>query len=164
MNLSHYLDLFRHITGLEADVVTAQLHANEPTAGVEDTISISVRYANGAIGSVLGTTAVHGATRIELRLWGRDGHVAIEPRPLVYTMRALKGLRAARWQSFASSKAGADVRAEYFSRLASSLGAGLPPEVTGQDGLAVQAFIEAAYRSAANGGGVSPKSLLADHA
>ena len=161
MNLSHYVDLFRHLTGLEADVVAAQLQADEPTSEVEDAVSITVRYANGAIGSVLGAAAVRGTEgRTELRLWGREGHVAIEPRPLVYTCRAVQGLRTERWQSFANSKRGVPIRSEYFSRLATSIGNGMPPEVTGHDGLAVQAFMEAAYRSAATGKSVSPHSLF----
>jgi predicted dehydrogenase len=48
----------------------------------------------------------------------------------------------------------------YFERLATAIGSGLEPEVTGGDGLAVQAFIEAAYRSAADGASVSPQALL----
>jgi predicted dehydrogenase len=48
----------------------------------------------------------------------------------------------------------------YFERLAAAIGAGMPPDVTGHDGLAVQAFIEAAYRSAVAGESASPRALL----
>ena len=160
MNLSHSVDLFRHLTGIEADVVQAHTQAEEPTSEVEDAVSITVRYANGAVGSILGATAVRGSATTELRLWGRDGHIAIEPEPLVYTLRAVHGLRTGRWQSLACSKDDINSRAAYFDRLAAAIDVGVPPDVTGYDGLAVQAFIEAAYRSAATGESVSPRALL----
>lgn len=160
MNLSHSVDLFRHLTGLEADVVVAHTQAEEPTSEIEDTVSITARYANGAIGSILGATAVRGSATTELRLWGPDGQLAIEPVPLVYTLRAVDGVRTGRWQSLVGPKDGINGRAVYFERLATAIGSGLEPEVTGGDGLAVQAFIEAAYRSAADGASVSPQALL----
>ena len=160
MNLSHSVDLFRHLTGLEANVVVAHTQAEEPTSEIEDAVSITVRYANGAIGSILGATAVRGSASSELRLWGRDGQLAIEPEPLVYTLRAVDGVRTGRWQSLVSSRDGVNSRAVYFDRLAAAIDAGTRPDVTGQDGLAVQAFIEAAYRSAATGESVSPQALL----
>jgi predicted dehydrogenase len=160
MNLSHSVDLFRHLTGLEAEVVVAHTQAEESTAEIEDAVSIAARYSNGAIGSILGATAVRGATTTELRLWGPDGQLAIEPVPLVYTLRVVDGLRTGRWQSLVPAKDGTNSRAVYFERLATAIGSGLEPEVTGEDGLAVQAFIEAAYRSAAEGESVRPRSLL----
>jgi predicted dehydrogenase len=51
-------------------------------------------------------------------------------------------------------------RAVYFSRLASAIDRGERPAVTAEDGLAVQAFIEAAYRSSESGLSVDPASLL----
>jgi len=164
MNLSHSVDLFRHLTGLEADAVVAQTQAEQPTSEIEDAVSITVRYVNGAIGSIHGATAVRGSATTELRLWGRYGQIAIEPKPLVYTLRALHGLRTGRWHSLVPSRDGINSRAVYFDQLAAAIGAGMPPDVTGHDGLAVQAFIEAAYRSAAAGEPISPRSLLEDRA
>jgi predicted dehydrogenase/NADPH:quinone reductase-like Zn-dependent oxidoreductase len=160
MNISHSIDLFRHLTGLEADVVVAHTQAEEPTSEIEDAVSVMARYANGAIGSIFGATAVRGSATTELRLWGPDGQLAIEPVPLVYTLRTVHGVRTGRWQSLVASKDGVNSRAVYFERLATAISSGLEPEVTGYDGLAVQAFIEAAYRSAADGESVSPQGFL----
>jgi predicted dehydrogenase/threonine dehydrogenase-like Zn-dependent dehydrogenase len=160
MNLSHYLDLVRYLTGLEAEVVTARTQRAEATAEVEDAVSLTVGYANGALGSLFGTAALRGSgPTSELRLWGTDGQIAIEPNPLVYTLRALNGLRTNRWQTFGRLPR-ANIRAVYFSRLATALDRGEPPDIGGNDGLAVQAFIEAAYRSNESGEGVSPSALL----
>jgi predicted dehydrogenase/threonine dehydrogenase-like Zn-dependent dehydrogenase len=160
MNLSHYLDLVRYLTGVEANVVTARTQVAEATAEVEDAVSVTVGYANGALGSLFGTAALRGSgPTSELRLWGPDGHIAVEPDPLVYTLRALDGLRTNRWQTFGRLPP-TDIRAIYFSRLATAIDRGESPDIGPNDGLAVQAFIEAAYRSSASGHSVSPGALL----
>jgi predicted dehydrogenase len=160
MNLSHYVDLVRHLTGLEADVVTARTQKVEATAEVEDAVSVTVSYGNGALGSLFGTAAMRGSgPTTELRLWGSDGQIAVEPDPLVYTLRALDGLRTNRWQTFGRLPA-VNMRAIYFSRLATAIDRGEPPDITANDGLAVQALIEAAYRSSDSEQSVSPSALL----
>jgi 2-desacetyl-2-hydroxyethyl bacteriochlorophyllide A dehydrogenase len=160
MNLSHYIDLERHLTGVEADVLVARTQIVEPTAEVEDSVSVSVHYANGALGSLFATTVLRGAEpTADLRLWGPDGHIAVEPKPLVYTLRALDGLRTNRWQTFGRLPS-QNIRAIFFSRLATALDRGEPPDITANDGLAVQAFIEAAYRSSESGQSASPSALL----
>jgi predicted dehydrogenase len=160
MNLCHYVELVRHLTGAEAELVTARVHAMEHTAEVEDAVSVSVRYADGALGSFFGTAALRGSDpRTELRLWGHDGQITVEPESRVYTLRAVDGLLTGRWQSFGALPV-VNGRAVYFSRLATALDRGEAPDVTAEDGLAVQAFIEAAYRSSESGLDVSPAALL----
>jgi predicted dehydrogenase/threonine dehydrogenase-like Zn-dependent dehydrogenase len=160
MNLSHYIDLLRHLTGAEADLVTAQEQTSEAGAEVEDAVSVSVRYVGGALGSLVACTALRGSTtESALRLWGSHGQIAIEPEARVYTLRALDGLRTNRWQTFAELPP-RNARAVYFSRLATALHRGEPPEVSGRDGLAVQAVIEAAYRSNRDGVSVDAGALL----
>ena len=66
-----------------------------------------------------------------------------------------------RWQRFGLSAEGT-MRARYLSRLATAIHEGRPPEVTAADGLAVQAFVEAAYRAGQAGHGVRPGELLAE--
>jgi predicted dehydrogenase/threonine dehydrogenase-like Zn-dependent dehydrogenase len=160
MNLSHYIDLIRYLTGVEVEVVSARTHAVERTAEVEDAVSVTARCANGALASLLACAALRGAEiSTEFRLWGSDGQIAVEPDPRVYTVRALDGLRTSRWQTFGRLPA-TDSRAIYFSRLATAIDCGQSPDVTGRDGLVVQAFIEAAYRSRESGQSVSPAALL----
>ena len=71
MNLCHYIDVVRHLTGVEVDLVTAGVHDMDGPAEVEDAVSVSVRYANGALGSFFGTAALRGSAPTQvLRLWG----------------------------------------------------------------------------------------------
>ena len=161
MNLSHYLDLMRYIGGVEAATCLAATGLVDPPAEVEDTISLTLRYGNGGIGTVFGCAALRGnrSGLVELHLWGRDGHLSVEPDAQVYTVRALDGLRPARWQTFATAPV-RDIRAAYFSRFASAIDREREPDVTAEDGLAVQAMIEAAYRSSERGDGVEVEDVM----
>jgi predicted dehydrogenase len=163
MNLSHYLDLVRYIAGVEAQTCTALTDVVDGPAEVEDTVSLSVRYTNGAMGTLFGCSALRGNRSgfVELHVWGRDGHLTVEPTPQVYTARAIDGLRPARWQTF-SGPAGADIRAVFVSRFATAIDRGEEPDVTAADGLAVQALIEAAYRSSELGAPARVHDLLAE--
>lgn len=155
MNLSHYLDLVRYIGRVEAAVCSAATGLVDGPAEVEDTISLTVRYENGGVGTVFGCAALRGNRNgpVELHLWGRDGHLSVEPEAQLYTLRALDGFRPARWQSLATAP-DRDIRAAYFSRFATAIDRGDEPDVTAEDGLAVQALIEAAYRSSEQREGV----------
>jgi predicted dehydrogenase/NADPH:quinone reductase-like Zn-dependent oxidoreductase len=162
MNLCHYVDLLRHLSGVEAELVSARADAWDADAEVEDAVSVTVEYAGGALGSLVACAALPGSnSESELRLWGPGGQIAVEPDARVYTLRAVEGLRTNRWQTFGRQPE-VDVRAVYFSRLGTALDRGEPPDVTARDGLAVQAFIEAAYRSCESGRAVSPGVLLED--
>ena len=160
MNLTHYVDLFRHLTGLETDELWSLDAVTDEPMDVEDSVSVSVRYSGGALGTLTGYSAARGAWNEEFRVWGRDGHVAVEPDARVFTLHAIEGFRTARWQRFGLSADGT-MRARYLSRLATAIHEGRPPDVTAEDGLAVQAFVEAAYRAGEVGQGVRPAELLA---
>jgi 2-desacetyl-2-hydroxyethyl bacteriochlorophyllide A dehydrogenase len=157
MNLSHYLDLLLHVSGLAVDVVSA--FASGPTDGVEDTIALSLRLENGAPGSVLGTTQARGSVFTELRICGSAGQIALEHEPRFYMLRSVDGLRTTRWQTFGRLPA-VDIRAAFVSRLATAIANGEEPDVPARDALRLQATIEAAYRSVESGRPVRPDELL----
>jgi predicted dehydrogenase len=162
MNVSHLIDLLRHLTGAEAETCTAFTRVIDGPAEVEDAISLSVMYANGAIGTVFASSALRGhrAGSIDLDVWGADGFLAVEPRLHVYTLRAVDGVRPVRWQA-TERVPSVDIRAVYVSRVATAIARGEEPDVSPADALAVQALIEAAYRSGELGGvPVRPADLL----
>jgi 2-desacetyl-2-hydroxyethyl bacteriochlorophyllide A dehydrogenase len=161
MNLSHYVDVLRYLVGVEADHLVAIAAAVDEPAEVEDTVSVTVRYSNGAVASLFGCSAVRGGRSVHMRLWGHNGQIAVGSEPRVYTLHATDGLRTTRWQTFGRLPS-TSMRAAYVSRFATAVTEGRPPDVTAGDGLAVQALIEAAYQSSELGSTVRPADLLSE--
>lgn len=165
MNLSHYVDLGLHLAGTDVEAVSAFVASADPRAEVEDSVTVSIRYANGAVGSLFGGSAVPGTWEgrgsTELRLWGSDGHVSIEGTRGVFSLRGTSGFRAGRWHTLAGLPS-VPLRTAFVSRFATALALGVRADVDIDDALAVQAFVEAAYRSAEAGVPVRPRDLLAD--
>jgi 2-desacetyl-2-hydroxyethyl bacteriochlorophyllide A dehydrogenase len=158
MNLCHYLDFVRYVGGLEAQTVVGSVDRSGGDA-VEDTAAAAITYTNGAVGSVFGSSAVRGAAFSEFRLWGDAGQVLLEPRARVYTLRAVEGVTPGRWHEL-PPPGPEDVRAVYVERFAAAVHSGSPPDISGEDGLAVQAIMDALYESAARGEAVRPEDLL----
>ena len=158
MNLCHYFDLVRHLCGLEVDSVSATTEGWEDE-GVEQSIAVSIRYEDGAVASVFGSSSVRGSAPGELRIWGADGQVVLEPEPRFYTLRALGGAQPGRWHALPEPGA-TNVRIRFVERFAAAVREQRPPDISGEDGLAVQAVIEAAYESARTGAVVRPADLL----
>lgn len=158
MNLSHDLELVRHLIECEAEEVTAVTARLEGNGEVEDHVTVGVRYENGAIGCFTASAAARGLREESLRIWGRDGHLDVKPTPRVYTLRAGCGLPVERPVRL-RPKADGLARARYFSRFASAVTEGRPPDVTGDDGVAVQALLAAAYRAADTGLVTRPADL-----
>jgi predicted dehydrogenase/NADPH:quinone reductase-like Zn-dependent oxidoreductase len=160
MNLCHFVDLIRHLTGEEIEAVAALAGFNEAASAVEDAISLTIRYENGAVGSIHGASAVPGSDETTLDLWGTQGRIRVVPKTSAHTRRALAGVRPERWQRI-SGDGSVNPRVVYLSRLATAIDQGAEPDVTAHDGLVVQAVIEAAYRSSAVLRFVRPADLLA---
>jgi predicted dehydrogenase len=146
MNLTHYVDLLRHVTGLEPARVSATARAREGSE-VEETITATIEFAGGAIGSLLASAATRGAPSNRFEAWGESGAVRFEPEPALYTERAVDGVVPGRWSALPEDPA-VDSRRLFVDRFSAAVLESRPPDVTAGDGLAVQAFVEAAYRSA----------------
>jgi predicted dehydrogenase len=143
MNLTHYVDFIRFVTGVEPEWVSAR---TDPGAEVEDAVALSVGFEGGAVGTISGSASTRGIPPNRFELWGEVGALRIEPDPAVYTDRALDGVATGRWVSLPRD-AGDDPRRIFVERFADAVLRGRPPEVTADDGLAVQSFVDAAYRS-----------------
>lgn len=161
MNACHYLDLLRHVTGLDVVEVMA-MWSSEPGRDIEQAVTATVRLSNGAIGTLSVSSSVRGTRYDELRVWGTAGHVEIIPSVRVFALRADPPLAAARWNELVVPSW--SLRAGFFSRLGTSLATTGQPEVTLADGLATQATIEAIYRSAETGRPVRVADLAGDTA
>ncbi len=161
MNLCHYIDLLRYLTGDEPAKVLALTGAVDRPGQIEDSVAATLQYEGGAIGTFFGSSAARGMPgRSELRLWGSEGHVVVEPDGSVFSERALPGLRSGRWHTFGELPCW-NSRAVYLSRFASAVAEGRTPDVTLEDALAVQKFVELAYASAASDRAPADVSLAA---
>jgi 2-desacetyl-2-hydroxyethyl bacteriochlorophyllide A dehydrogenase len=165
MNLSHLIDLARFLTRIEVECLSAVSDVADGPAEVEDTVSVTIRYANGGVGTLCGSSALRGnrGRPDELHVWGPDGYLEVEPASRVYTTRAVDGLLTGRWQTL-TALPDVNIRQRYVTRLADAILSDVTPDVTAADGLAVQAFIEAAYRSSDTGEVVRPSALLEETA
>jgi UDP-N-acetyl-2-amino-2-deoxyglucuronate dehydrogenase len=150
MNMTHYVDFMRSIGGLEPQRVTA-IARGDAGAEVEDAIAVTVEFAGGAIGSLIGSGSTRGRPDNRFDLWGEHGSLCLEPDPAVFTTRAIDGVAPGRWCTL-TSESDSSPRAVFVERFVDAVLAGREPDVTVADGFAVQAFVDAAYRSMAMGG------------
>ena len=151
MNVCHMLDYVRFITGLEASHVYSTFSTEFSPVEVEDSIAVAIGYVGGAVGSVHASAVARGERwRSDERIWGTHGSLRLSPDPSIYTMRAVAGLKPARWQKMRRLPESRRVAA-FFDRLATAIEQGDQPDVSGDDGRANLELILAAYQSAREG-------------
>ena len=119
--LVHSIDIFRALAG-EVTQVAASISTTLPTLQVEDSASILLTSANGAIG-VLTCSWVTPVSEAEIRIYGTEGEAVID---------------------YAQPGAQFQQQARHFLN---ALATGALPAVGGADGLAVMRVIDSAYRS-----------------
>lgn len=151
MNATHLVDRVLHLTGAAVEEVAAFAMQSTETGEVEDSITVSLRYAGGAVGSIVGASSARGGSSASgLTLWGTLGQIVLDDRPRAFTLHAAADGEAGRWRELASTEA-ADPRVVYFERFVDCVRKGSPPEIGLAAGVAVQEVVEAAYRSVEGG-------------
>jgi UDP-N-acetyl-2-amino-2-deoxyglucuronate dehydrogenase len=153
----HYVDLLRWCMGPPAEV-TAVCSTQAHQIEVEDTALAIVRFASGAVGTILSSTAARPGFPQRLEITGTEGTVIVEDGQIV--RRALAagpgpGGQAApdAGLSAAADPAAVDV-ASHAAQLADLLDAvdtGREPAVTGESGRAALEIILAVYESSRTG-------------
>jgi predicted dehydrogenase len=149
MNLTHYVDVLRHVAGAEPSWVAGAARV-EDGAEVEDAIALAVGFEGGALGTVSGSASTRGAPDTRFEVWGDTGTLILGPEPAIYTERAVEGAPVGEWSPLAPH-AQDDERRIFVERFAAAVRDGRPPDVTATDALAVQAFVDAAYQAVASG-------------
>ena len=98
MNGSHNLDRMHWITGLKPQRVFAEMDTFDTPVEVEDSISLVLRYANGAIGSLDAMSCARGGEGSCDRLYGTHGQMDVGQTLRVYTSRAdVPGVKPRQW-------------------------------------------------------------------
>jgi predicted dehydrogenase len=148
MNMTHFIDMLRQLAGQE--IISVQAFTQRAAvAEVEDSIAVAARFENGAIATLLGSASTRGSPDPRLELWGEHGTLELGSHPRIYSERAIPGLLTGRWNQLPVGES--DERRLFVEQFCATLLDGVPPQVTLKDGLAVQAIVDAIYRSAASG-------------
>lgn len=153
MNTSHLIDALTYVTGLSVIAVSGEIGNLMSNVEVEDMAAATLRFDNGAIGSLLAGAHIHGAHNEEhCFVYGTEGQIRL-PDPYgcdslqVYLKRAWDDLPAGQWHSIPIEPVPVYQRAiEEFSRAVKSRGS-VP--INGQIARQVLAVVLAIYQSAA---------------
>jgi UDP-N-acetyl-2-amino-2-deoxyglucuronate dehydrogenase len=169
----HYLDLLLWCMGPVAEV-TALFSTQTHQIEVEDAALAALRFASGAVGTVVASTAVFPGFAQRLEISGTGGTVVVEDGEISRCELAddhgdpgLRGDRTSRSgeQSGAAARpAGLDIasHAAQISDLLNAIDEGREPSVTGADGRAALEIVRAVYESARAGRTVRVPPLVDD--
>jgi predicted dehydrogenase len=147
----HHIDWLRYLPGLDIVEVSAKYTTWDSPGEVEDTLMMWFRYENGALGTINASSCVRGTDLVEFRFWGRDGQISLAQPYQFYSLKRVDGKRPGLWHEFSDFRGISQRDVEYLQRFSDHVLRGEGPEITGEDGLAVQAIIEAAYESSRTG-------------
>ncbi len=153
MNTSHLLDALFYVTGLTITSVSAEIGNLLSNVEVEDTAAATLRFDNGAIGSLIAGAHIRGAHHDECcTLFGAEGQIRL-PDPYgcdplqVYLSKPWGDLPAGQWHSIPFEPVPVHRRAvEGFAQAVQS---GSIPPIDVQAARQVLAVVLAIYRSAA---------------
>jgi predicted dehydrogenase len=146
MNLSHNVDRLRSITGLEAVRVYAEYDTFATETEVEDAIAVTMRYDNGAIGTLYACSCAPGDGPREDRICGTEGQIVFGRNRLqVYTEADVEGLARGAWTEIEPEAVNA--RQVCVERFARAVLEGAPLDIPGEEGRKTLETIVAAYRS-----------------
>ena len=156
MNYIYDVYRMRYVTGLEVKRVFAEYDTFNTDVEVEDYISVSLRFENGAVGTITAGSAIPGSKRSGVRgtetsgnrIHGTKGQIVFAGnRLLVYTDLEAEGLTQGDWTEIEFDTAKFDSYAMYFDRFAEAVAEGRPPDVPGEEGRKTLEVLVGAYES-----------------
>jgi UDP-N-acetyl-2-amino-2-deoxyglucuronate dehydrogenase len=160
----HYVDLLRWCAGPVTEV-TALCQTSDHQLEAEDVALALLRFASGAVGTIIASTAMYPGFPQRLEIAGTGGTVVIENGEIVHRSLLADrdgqdgGAGAATGTGQASSQAaaaypaavGTSSHAAQIADLLAAIDEGRPPAVTGQDGRDALEIVCAVYQSAREG-------------
>ena len=137
-NGPHAIDLVRHLFG-EIDRITGE--ATESQAyGVEDTVTLMVRAAQGPVGTVDLSWTTTVPSRTYLEIYGEQGAVLADLHGISYRYGSW-----ADWKRIPNRTGPQEAFSRQIGHFLDVIDGRRLPLVTPEDGLSVQRLIEAAY-------------------
>jgi len=149
MNLIHDLNTVRWVTGLDVSRIYAEYDTLATDVEVEDTLSATVRYEGGAIGTFIGGSAMRGGGHEDVRgarIYCEKGQIILAQEPLIYQVEPAEGSAPGEWRPLRYSGPLGD-REQMVKGYAAAVLNGTEPPVTGLDGRKALEIAVACYRS-----------------
>jgi predicted dehydrogenase len=149
MNTIHDINTLRYLTGLEAIRVYAEGDTFATPVEVEDYIAVTIRYNNGAIGTLEAACTLPGGDPKGAvnRIYGEKGQVILSRQPQVFVREAWEDVPGGEWRE--SPPVQGPRRPEgMMEKFADAVLSGGEPAVTGWDGRQALEIVVAAYQSA----------------
>ena len=156
MNFIYDIYRLRYVTGLEIARVFCEFDTYRTPVEVEDFITLTLRYTNGALGTLTASSCVPGSSRSGIRgtqasgnrIFGTAGQLVFEEGGLlVYTTRELAGLSVNDWTSITFPRELPDPYVVYFEHFANVALNGGVLDVPAEEGRRDLEVIAAAYQS-----------------
>jgi len=146
MNYCYTVDMLQNVLELEPQSVFAHCDTfNSPTE-VEDYFSVTVRYKNGAIGTMSGSSATPGGMKIQTCIFGTEGTIQLGNPLRVYTTKNIEELKANEWNEI-PYKPQREGYAGLIDNFAKAVRGKEELIITGESAISSTQMIEAAYRS-----------------
>lgn len=150
-NVVHGIDAIRYVTGLETARVYAEYDTFATPVEVEDFVSVTLRYDNGAIGTIEASSFLESGPRSETlrgdRVYGTEGELVLADPIRILTTEATEFGPGEEWHELPVPPSRGGVA--LFEEFAAAVLDGAAPPITGEDGRRALAVVEAAYDSGA---------------
>jgi UDP-N-acetyl-2-amino-2-deoxyglucuronate dehydrogenase len=150
MNCVHDIDYMRFITGLEAKRVYSEYGTFLTPVEVEDLISVVIRYTNGAIGLIEGSSCIEESPSARTirgnRIYGSEGEIIVANPLLIRTAKDTELGEANKWNEVKLEEKDKHIT-RFLEGFAEAILADRTPPVTGEDGRKALELIVAAYQS-----------------
>ncbi|MEJ5310624.1 MAG: Gfo/Idh/MocA family oxidoreductase [Anaerolineae bacterium] len=157
MNYIYDFYRLRYITGQEIVRVFAEFGTYRTPVEVEDFITLTLRYANGALGTWMASSCAPGASKAgargtkasDNRIFGTAGQIVFDNNALlVYTDNDVEGLTPGEWTQLSFPQQSDNYAYQvYFEQFAEAVFAGREPDIPCEEGRKTLEVLLAAYRS-----------------
>ncbi len=157
MNYIYDIYRLRHITGLEVARVFAEFGTYRTPVEVEDFITVTLRYTNGALGTWMASSCAPGASGAGMRgtsardnrVFGSTGQIVFDNNDLlIYTDQEIEGLPQGEWTRLSfPDEPREQAYVTYLERFAEAVFEGRTPDIPCEQGRKNLEILLAAYES-----------------
>lgn len=164
MTTCHALDYMRYISGLDIVRVYSEYGTLNTKVEVEDTLTMTMRYANDGVGCLSTSSNMRGSRVEEHRIWGRQGTMIFNrDRLSFYSTRRVMGKKPGRWHEFKfRSFSPIDGVAEIVKRFGGAIRGGPIQDVVFDDIYMNLIVMQCAYRSCEEGRPIDISTMIYD--